>query len=162
MKLKIILLLVIGLFLMGNVLASEPVYNWRYQGPSNEPSTSYSSYSSLKTFNGPYTEVHRRNTEPYPRPVSTPTAESTNFRGGSYNGYSSGYYNSGYSGYSGGYYSYSSPGYYSYYAYTPTYYGYYSYSSPGYSDYYSGYYGSAYSYNYPSYSYYSAYDYGYW
>ena len=140
---------------------SAPIYNLRYQGPSDEPSTSYYSGSwnnnngaspssgytpvsqKLKTFNGPYTEVHKQNSDPSPRPVSTPTPSSNNFQaGGGYtpsSSFSVGYgYYSGYSGYYGDYgygYGYGYDyGYDSYYS--PTYYG-------------SNYYG-AYSY-YPAY-----------
>jgi hypothetical protein len=120
---------------------SDSIYNWRYQGPANEPSTSYYSnvyYSSgyvpisarLKTFNGPYTQVHQQNTQPYPRPVSTPSPSSNNFQAGggytpslSFEGDSYTYYG----GY-GGYYGYG-------YSYYPISYGY-----DYYSDYYPGYY----------------------
>ncbi len=150
MKLKIIVLFFVGILLIGiNFVSASSIYNWRYQGPANEPSTSYysgywnsgsgggssgGSYvpvsQRLKTFNGPYTQVHVQNTQPYPRPVSTPSPSSNNFQEGggytpslSFGGYGccSGYGYSGYSYYSpmhygAGYsYSYSDsyyPGYY--------------------------------------------------
>jgi len=154
MKNKIRILFFVVLLISISFISASSIYNWRYQGASNEPSTSYYSGSwnsnsksssgslsngyvpisqKLKTFNGPYTEIHIQNTAPYPRPISTPVAESNNFQGGngydSYVGYSNGY---GSYGYSSGYYGYG----YNYYS--PTYYGYSSYDY--YSDYYPGYY----------------------
>lgn len=135
MKNYILLLGFILILLSLNFISASHVYNWRYQGDKNEPSTSYysgywndysgsSSYSrsdyvpvsqKLKTFNGPYTEVHKQNTAQYPRPISNPSPKSNNFQAGG--GYVPSTYYGGYAGY--GYY--------------PSYFGYYSYS---YYDYY--------------------------
>ena len=151
MKNKILLLGLIGIFLFSiNFVSASSIYNWRYQGPANEPSTSYytgawSSKSSgdgyasgyvpisakLKTFNGPYTQVHVQNTAPYPRPApaATPSPTSNNFQAGG--GYTPSSSFGGY-GYYGGYGGYV--GYYGY-GYSPTYY------APGYSySYYDSYY----------------------
>lgn len=171
MKNRALLLGLIVIFLSSiSFISASSVYNWRYQGPSNQPSTSYysgywNSYTGgdsggspgyvpisqkLKTFNGPYTPVHQMNTAPYPRSVSTPTSESHNFQNGG--GYTPGY--SGDYGYYGSY-GYSDYGFYG--GYYSGYYGSYGYSSYDYLyDYSSGYDSYDYGYDYPSY------DYGYY
>ena len=146
MKSRIITIAFIGIFLISmNFVSADSIYNWRYKGPANEPSTSYysgywnsgsgvsnsgGSYvpvsQKLKTFRGPYTQVHVQNTASYPRPSSSPSPSSNNFQAGggyrpSYGGY----------GYYGGYYGYS--------YYSPRYYGA-GYSYSYYDSYYPGYY----------------------
>ena len=127
---KTLLIMILGILLfsfISTISASSSIYNNRYLGDPNEPSTSYysytgksassSSYSSstqnrrITMFEGPYTEHYVYKKQNGIQILAPAYSSSGNFNNGG--GYSPSYYSYGYSygssygwygGYSGGYY----------------------------------------------------------